>query len=561
MSPPPSKENSPRTATGLSRPAAIARTSSADDSTVNTGNTSGSSHGAHGNIISRPSLLAGLNAIRLPEDPESSYTTVAPPRPRRLWKVSDTAIPSVPDFYPPLDRRCTAHVSDAPPSVVAVRISEALRLRGVSAEYDEEAVTATCMTVDRCHFVVHLWRERSRSGNTTGSPMNTISLDGVLVECIRVRGSVLTFHRTVQAVLQAAKSHDSGRDVRPARQLAPTEWGRLSPAPTAATAAAAAATDTEHKTLTPPTKSAKTLSHAALEALEHALHLLRKDRLQPQILGMESLVALTDPETSGIDTAMYAALAILGAPVTEGLSPDSAYFLTEIHQLWIMQVLVERVVPGEAAAEAAMTTATPDVSFSFSSCPTSLLGTGDSNKANNKTNNSNPDANESSATEMDELTVSHGSLGDEHHGGMIRALALRALSNALTVLDRHQPKILSSVLSVQCPHLTATPLLRTLLEDMQGAHRPPAVVAGTRLASQHEAVLAIRCLRLLGTHSDKAKQYIVMSSSSSKDNDDVDDGRLALLRKAKEIGSSTHQVLAEEAELAYSILTEDDRSC
>jgi hypothetical protein len=457
--------------------------------------------------------------------------------------------------------------------VVAVRVSEALKLRGVSVEYDEEAVTATCMTVDRCHFVAHLWRGKSRpSGmdSSTGSLMHTVSsitsLDGVLVECIRVRGSVLTFHRTVQAVLQAAKSHDSGRDVRPARQLAPTEWGRLSPSVLASTATP----------LTPPTKSATTLSNAALEALEHALHLLRKDRLQPQILGMESLVALTDPETSGIDTAMYAALAILGAPVTEGLRTDAAYFLTEIHQLWIMQVLVERVVPGEATADqatatTATATATPvDVSFSFSSCPTSLLG-GDSHKANNdnnnnKTNTSTPNANNandttSSATEMEERTVSHGSLGDEHHGGMIRALALRALSNALTILDREQPTILSSVLSVQCPHLTAPPLLRTLVEDMQGAHRPPAVVAGTRLASQHEAVLAIRCLRLLGTHSDKAKQYIVLSSSSFKDNDDVDDGRLALLKKAKEIGSSTHQVLAEEAELAYFMLTEEDRSC
>jgi hypothetical protein len=510
-------------------------------------------------MISRPSLLAGLNAIRLPEDPESSYTTVAPPRPRRLWKVSDTAIPCVPDFYPPLDRRCTAYVSDAPPSVVAVRVSEALRLRGVSAEYDEEAVTATCMTVDRCHFVVHLWRGKNRSGNVvvggnsnSNSNSNSITnLDGVLVECIRVRGSVLTFHRTVQAVLQAAKSHDSGRDVRPARQVAPTEWGRLMQSAA-----------TEKKNLSPPTKSATILSNAALEALEHALQLLRKDRLQPQILGMESLVALTDPETSGIDTAMYAALAVLGAPVTEGLSSDSMYFLTEIHELWIMQVLVERVVPGEAAAEAATTPTQQDASFSFSSCPTSLLGM-DPGHHHHKSKTNNDSTKESSAaTEMDELTVSHGSFGDEHHGGMIRALALRALSNALTILDRQQPKILSSVLSVQCPHLTATPLLRTLVEDMQGAHRPPAVVAGTRLASQHEAVLAIRCLRLLGTHSDKAKQYIVSSlSTTSKDKDDADaDGRLALLKKAKDIGSSTHQVLAEEADLTYSMLTQEDRS-
>jgi hypothetical protein len=564
----PSKTTTPAR---LSRPAMIGRPASIGSQSRDTTSTSASALSS-GSIISRPiSLLAGLQSIRLPDDPESAYTTLAPPRPRRLWKVSDTAIPSVPELYPPLDRRCTAYVSDAPPSVVAVRVSEALRLRGVSAEYDEEAGTATCMTVDRCHFIVHLWRGKSRDGASVSSGMNTsqdlsfdsfpggsasvpisptkISLDGVLVECVRVRGSVLTFHRTVQAVLQAAKSHDSGRDVRPSRQLAPTEWGRQQPPPRQVQQDHVA--PVMDKKLLPPTKSSKTYTIAALEALEHALQLLRKDRLQPQILAMESLVALTDPETSGLDTAMYVALAVLGAHVTatekSSQSSDSNYFLTEIHEQWIMQLVVERQLPGEAAADAqaaaASASATADASFSFA-CPLGGVGGSDNNHNN---------LNESSEMDQHQRTMTHhthGSLGDEDHGGMMRALALRAFSNALDILDREQPKVLKSILASKCPHLTATPLLRALVEDVQGAHRPPAVVAGTRLASQHEAVLAIRCLRLLGTHSPTAKQHIISS-----------DDTLCTLQKAKEIGSSTHQVLAEEADMAYSTLTEEDRSC
>ena len=86
----------------------------------------------------RPSLLAGLN---LPSNFEDDGQ-VAPPRPRRLWKVNDTSLKPVPYFYPPLDPRCTVFVSDAPPSVVAVRIAECLRKRSVSVEYDEEAVSS-----------------------------------------------------------------------------------------------------------------------------------------------------------------------------------------------------------------------------------------------------------------------------------------------------------------------------------------------------------------------------------------------------------------------------------
>ena len=71
---------------------------------------------------------------------ESSLAGI-PPRPRRLWKVNDNALKAVPYFFPPLDPRCTVFVSDAPPSVVAVRIAECLRKRSISVEYDEEAVS------------------------------------------------------------------------------------------------------------------------------------------------------------------------------------------------------------------------------------------------------------------------------------------------------------------------------------------------------------------------------------------------------------------------------------
>jgi hypothetical protein len=104
----------------------------------------------------RPSLLAGLS---LPHTNSDDEEQVAPPRPRRLWKVNDTSLKPVPYFYPPLDPRCTVFVSDAPPSVVAVRIAECLRKRSVSVEYDEEAVSSRecgwfyrVKDVLSCHF-------------------------------------------------------------------------------------------------------------------------------------------------------------------------------------------------------------------------------------------------------------------------------------------------------------------------------------------------------------------------------------------------------------------------
>ena len=94
-----------------------------------------------------PSLLAA----GLPSKSASSPSRLAPPRPRRLWAVNDTSCRPIPRFYPKLDPKCTVFVSDASPSVVAVRISECLRKRSISAEYDEESVSSS-------QFVSWWWR-------------------------------------------------------------------------------------------------------------------------------------------------------------------------------------------------------------------------------------------------------------------------------------------------------------------------------------------------------------------------------------------------------------------
>lgn len=468
----------------------------------------------------RPSLLAGLT---LPHTTGSADDdeVVAPQRPRRLWKVNDTSLKPVPYFYPPLDPRCTVFVSDAPPSVVAVRIAECLRKRSVSVEYDEEAVTATCMTVDRCHFVIHLFSGSSRHHPRHGMDMNARPdfSHGVLVECMRLSGSCISFHHSCRAVLQAALSHSTGADNRKMYQTQSNEFPRLLQPPHKRKGSGM-------KLLTPHSKRSKTSisgphSSIALESLERAWQLLRKDRLGPQQLAMESLISLTDPESSGIDTAMHCSLAVLGAPITGGCGEEA--FLNELHQECVVKLLQDRVLPGESGvAESGSCTQ----SGLLSKCGASDKFDGDAEDANAATNG-----------------------GDEHHGGIMRALCLRAFTNSIGLVAEHQPTLLKSILDVQSRHLVSPGFIAALLEDLAGAIRPPAVVQGTRLASVHEAALACRCLGLLGEFSESAKKQIL--------NDSV----LASLEKARAVGRSTHDVLADEADRTYTRLTEDVRSC
>ena len=137
---------------------------------------------------------------------------------------------------------------------------------------------------------------------------------------------------------------------------------------------------------------------------------------------------------------------------------------------------------------------------------------------------------------------------DDQHASQMRALALRAFTNSLSVLAEEQPALLKSLLSLQSPGTVAAPVLAALHDDLQGASRPATV--SSRLATSHEAALAAKCLGLLAEHSDLAKRTLMN-----------DDNVLLQLEKAMAVGRSTHAVLAAEARRTYHLLTEEDRSC
>ena len=714
----------------------------------------------------------------------NSHTTttstihLAPPRPRRLWKVNDTALRPFPLYAPAPSSQCVRLIPHTPPSVVAIRIAECLRRRSVAVEYDDEAAVATCVTVDRCHFTLFLWaasdkhtlrlvssshhhttrqqqqqrqqqqrqqqqRQRSSTSATTSTtaasassfsllPANSLLLtnDAIWVEGMRQRGSLVTFHRTLQAVFHAAASYATGaedhddddivvdddnddnddHDVdstldnnnssnnnnnplprprlyryhgptgRRLFQSSPLEYPRLQAMSKTTTttfnlgmeqhttasidgAAGAGGADHHHyryngsaattylhpakqpkkttnhdlattnntttnnnnnnnnhhpntimesssfsslffshadrtRLLPLPTMHASRVSAQAYQALEHIGHLLRKDRCEAQWLGMQQLVALTDPFASGVDTAMYAALAVLGAPIVMEYDDDNddgdnnnnnnhhhhhgnksnnnnnkpsspprdASLPREIHQQWIVRLLTDRLLPGEwpslattinqhtttSSSQDVSGVAPPNTSFSFS-CVQSLFGVGSHDRGDHPNNNHSLDVTTEPQPLDDDQDVT---VGDEHHGGGLRSMALRALCNALTLLEDQQPHILKSVLQVQSPQLSQAPLIQALLDDVAGCSRPPAVIFGTRLASPHEAALAVRCLRILGAHSPTAKRRMLLPTSHHHIPVTV-----LLLDKARMVGQSTHQVLAHEANQAYHELTEDFRSC
>jgi hypothetical protein len=95
-------------------------------------------------------------------------------------------------------------------------------------------------------------------------------------------------------------------------------------------------------------------------------------------------------------------------------------------------------------------------------------------------------------------------------------------------------------------------MLSSLVDDLAGANRPPGVVTGTRLASVHESVLSVICIRILAEHSDAAMEYLSKEESVAV---------LEALEKARSAGKASHERLAQESEKTYLLLSQDIRTC
>ena len=429
-------------------------------------------------------LLAGLDiSVMMPRrrsDPQhyadDDEKSGIPQHPRRLWKVDDDKLPKFPELFPPPNPRDSCSITDAPPSVIAVRISECLRRRSVAVEYDEDTCTATGVTVDRCCFQIHLWQLRETE---------------VLVECIKQRGSSQTYYWAVQAILQAAQSLDSGEDRRAPYQTSASEFNRLF---------SKESLEIDSSRLIETISDADSPADASeivLASLEQAWQLLGKDRCEAQQLGMESIVNLTDVHMNGVGRAMYAALGVLGAPATLGY----AIPLEDIHRRWIYGLIVNRTTPeGPGIMDA------------------------------------------------DSRAWAANSIDDDLHVGTMRSLALRVFANALTILSEYQASVLENLLRNKIPHWTSKELVDALVVDLHGSYRPPT--AAPHLSTQHDAVLAIRCLGCLSKHNVAAAKYIVANQ-----------GALSLLDGARAVGRSTHVLLHEVASQVYEQLTEEHRSC
>jgi hypothetical protein len=181
------------------------------------------------------------------------------------WTISDTTpIPPIPLLYP--IEKTNVILKDTKASTIVSRISTFLKSNSICYVVDANPCIVKCQTFNHVHFMIRLYSSKC----------------DLLVEIQRVSGCAITFHSTSKNVLSAAKGDD--------RPLTKHSRPKLSRG---------------------PAKMNISNQERIQESLEIVNSLLKKDRIDANLLGIESLHMLTNPDISGIESAVVAAKVVL----------------------------------------------------------------------------------------------------------------------------------------------------------------------------------------------------------------------------------------------------------
>jgi len=594
-------------------------------------------------IDSFSQLLDNPNDGKQRNDTDSNWMKTPP---RTNWNVSDSSLKSIPSYYPPMISTNCTYVSDASPSMVAARIAHCLKMRSLIAEYDDEKANATVFGMDTGSFGINLYKgsksgpgtkmgpEREipqtycsdggiRTQNTTSNSNTTVETvqpdfsHGVVIECTRIQGDVIVFHRNCQAILASARGESDGVDEfkfrRPFGVLLTSRfgfsdigvdasWNQMKeeirggggggggsrnrmrreeekdcednnecdiiellvppPFPSPGLSPPSASVSSSRTNMNIPAQQSD-VARSVCTALEIALSRLEFDnRLDLQLLGLQSLVLLTDVRSSRLEKAYLSSLCVLGSPMNHtaslemnyspnsldcgGVREDEESLEGPLTNLAIMRIH-ERIRGIIMQQECNIMNPSPSGEdlHQHRDYPSSCLSTEDAPSFS-----SSSCAVTKSQQENPELHLS------------LRRTAVQSFSNALSTILSYSDRF-PLLPSLHCETLHCDKFIKCLAFDLTGAARPPmAMMAiGLGLGCAHDAALAARLLQLIIRYDSSGNMGKIASNKGSKSfknssGKNIGDTTVGnhqkklsdLLERARVAGLSCHSVLGINAE-------------
>lgn len=401
-----------------------------------------------------------------------------------------TKLRPVPAFYP-LEK--SSRLVDDDLSNVTTRISECLRLLSVQAIYNNETATAALMTGENVEMHLSLWK-------TSGGKFP----EGIVVELQRRKGCSITFHRYSRHILDAAMGDfDFEKYSNKAGEGIERAYSRM----------------VERLLSRDSGKTPESEYENAIIAVEIAHGLLMKDRMDARQLGLESLCLLTDPQKTGVTTAVIASrVVLLGtaqiADRDEGMLYDEAPF-HEVRETILSLVQLRRI--------------------------------GDEEEFSEDDNDSDRHLNDTLSDEME------GHPEEKEHMSILHNLALAVMANALNVIENYDEydtnpeetdkkvaahgatssSTIANSFMKGAKDITKLEILSTLIAELGKAENNP-----------HNACLSAKCLHSLFRASKDARRRARELGAKN------------IINTALDVGVRTHAKLETECKNVVKVLTE-----
>lgn len=395
---------------------------------------------------------------------------------RSNWNVQECCLSPLPVYHPLECTHCIVRVSHASPQLIAARISDACAQMSLAALYNDKRGVAQLLSSDFCEMIVRLYASKLDG-----------ELNATIVEVQRRNGNSLSFHQYARKLLGAAQGiEDLDLDdvIKTAPPLPAEIFDKI--------------IDVEER-------------ENAIAALVIAGNLLKKDRMDANQLGMESLCLLTDPTKTGSKTATIVSRAIL----TGSTKPVSHCVISPTHQN------VESFEEEDALLH----------NLSFRKTILSLIQFKKLSDDDDDPPGSDVEVSESDNLVDDEDSVDDGQQRrsfEAEHADALHNLALAVLANSLEMIAKDGS--LCDMMDQQ-QWLGDAALVKTLLDILRRAEKKP-----------HDAMLSARCLSSLVDSSTKAIEHAMQL------------GAISIVMQAKNIGRKRHLSLARESNNVYKVL-------
>jgi hypothetical protein len=224
--------------------------------------------------ISRPPT--GIKPLQKADFSTSSFGVKSEWSGVTTWNVKGEDLELVPFDYPL--ERTHREIMNVTASVVSGRISQVLASMSIETEFDCKKAKAKCKTEDYVGFHIRLY-----AGSESGEP--------VVVEVQRRCGSVSSFMSTCRAILAAAEGQSAPKTTGISKRGPPLPVSQL-------------------KCLEPQLKKFQSVVEAE-DALDGIVQMLRSTQLDTNLLGIESLVSLTDPIKTSPGVALLVSRSIV----------------------------------------------------------------------------------------------------------------------------------------------------------------------------------------------------------------------------------------------------------